>query len=312
MRAEALRALADLAGRDERVVFLTGDLGFGVVEPFFRQFPDRAFNAGVAEQNMVAMATGMAEAGLVPYVYSIATFATLRPFEFIRNGPVVHELPVRVIGVGGGMEYSNNGPTHFALEDVGALRTLPGLSIICPTSTVQTRAALEATVDHPGPIYFRLSKQDIAHPPALPDAWDGAGAHVLERGDGSVAVLALGAAAATLPAVTELLANEGVTPTTVAVSIVAPAPIDVLVPLAAEHQLVVTVEAHSLVGGLGSLLCEVVAEHGLGTRVTRCAVEQMPNGVVGSTAYLDRWAGIDAHSVAQRVLKSLSNSHKEP
>ncbi|MEZ5218995.1 MAG: hypothetical protein R2715_21000 [Ilumatobacteraceae bacterium] len=115
--------LAKLAEHDERVVFLTGDLGYGVVESFFERFPDRAFNVGVAEQNMVAMATGLAEAGLIPFVYSIAPFATLRPFEFIGT-----ERSAAASGPDPrcrrGMEYGINGPTHYALEDVGVLRTL--------------------------------------------------------------------------------------------------------------------------------------------------------------------------------------------
>src|SRR5262249_94374 len=160
VRVEALRTLARLAREDRRIVFLTGDLGFGVVEPFFAEFPERAFNVGVAEQNMLAMATGLAERGLLPYVYSIAPSASPRPFEFLRTGPVVHRLPVRILGIGGGVEYSNNGPTHFAVEDVGVLRTLPGLAIICPNDNEQTAAALETTKDDPGPIYFRLSKND--------------------------------------------------------------------------------------------------------------------------------------------------------
>ena len=110
VRSEFLAHLARLAEADERIVFLTGDLGWGVVEPIFAAVPDRAFNVGVAEQHMVAMATGLAEAGLIPFVYSIANFAVLRPFEFIRNGPILHRLPVRIVGVGGGLEYSNNGP----------------------------------------------------------------------------------------------------------------------------------------------------------------------------------------------------------
>ena len=93
--------------RTTRIVLLTGDLGFTVVEPFAERFPDRFFNVGVAEQNMVGVATGLAEAGFVPFVYSIATFATLRPYEFIRNGPVLHRLPVRIVGVGGGLEYGH-------------------------------------------------------------------------------------------------------------------------------------------------------------------------------------------------------------
>ena len=108
LRPDARRARED----DERLVLLTGDLGFMVVEPFAERFPGRFFNVGVAEQNMVGMATGLAEAGYVPFVYSIATFAALRSYEFIRNGPVLHDLPVRIVGVGGGLDYGPNGLTH--------------------------------------------------------------------------------------------------------------------------------------------------------------------------------------------------------
>src|SRR5881296_3546916 len=102
MRGAFVRTLVELADEDRRVALLTGDLGYMALEPFAERFPDRFFNVGVAEQNMVGIATGLAEAGYVPYVYSIATFATLRPYEFIRNGPVHQRLPVRVVGVGGG------------------------------------------------------------------------------------------------------------------------------------------------------------------------------------------------------------------
>ncbi len=305
MRAEALRTLIDLAEDDSRIVFLTGDLGYGVVEEFFRRFPQRAFNVGVAEQNMLAMATGLAEAGLRPYVYSIATFASLRPFEFIRNGPVLHQLPVRIIGVGGGMEYTTNGITHLGLEDVGVLRTLPGLSIICPTDTPQTRSVLEATVDDPSPIYFRLSKQELALIEGREPGWNLEGVDVLSNGDGSVALFALGAAAAGLPLIERLLQEHGVRPTTVAVSRIAPSPCDTLRSLAERHQLVVSVESHYLAGGLGSLLCEVIAEAGLRVRVMRCAVELSPNGIFGSVAHLAKWAKIDPVSVANRILLAL-------
>src|SRR5262245_52293790 len=127
----------ELAERDPRVLLLTGDLGFRALEPFAARFPGRFFNVGAAEQNMVGLATGLAEAGFVPFVYSIAPFATLRPFEFIRNGPVLHRLPVRVVGTGGGFEYGVAGPTHHALEDVGTLRTQPGLTVLAPADPLQ-------------------------------------------------------------------------------------------------------------------------------------------------------------------------------
>src|SRR5580765_3495660 len=144
MRREFASTLTAAAERDERIVLLTGDLGFMVLEPFTERFPDRFFNVGVAEQNMVGVATGLAEAGYVPYVYSIATFASLRPYEFIRNGPVHQQLPVRVVGVGGGFDYGTNGPSHHALEDLAVMRAQPGLTVLAPADFAQARAALLA------------------------------------------------------------------------------------------------------------------------------------------------------------------------
>ena len=162
MRSAVLDELVHLAASDERVVFLTGDLGYGVVEPFFHRFPDRAFNVGVAEQSMAAIAGGLASSGMIPFIYSIASFATMRPFEFIRNGAVIPQLPVRIIGVGGGLEYSNNGPTHFALEDVALMRALPGLRIVCPVDDRQARAAVNEFHGDRGPVYLRLSKNSVS------------------------------------------------------------------------------------------------------------------------------------------------------
>src|SRR3954465_15838848 len=125
MRRAFAETLTELAAEDPRIVLLTADLGFMAPEPFIERFPARFFNVGVAEQNMVGVATGLAEAGLVPFVYSIVSFAVLRPFEFIRNGPIAQQLPVRIASVGGGMEYGQNGISHYGLEDVAMMRTQP-------------------------------------------------------------------------------------------------------------------------------------------------------------------------------------------
>ena len=124
MRAAFAKTLTELAGRDPRILLLTGDLGYMALEPFSEKYPDRFFNVGVAEQNMVGLATGLAEAGFIPFVYSIVPFAVLRPYEFIRNGPIQHQLPVRIVGVGGGMDYGNNGLSHYGLEDVATDPTI--------------------------------------------------------------------------------------------------------------------------------------------------------------------------------------------
>ncbi|MEM7588028.1 MAG: 1-deoxy-D-xylulose-5-phosphate synthase, partial [Acidobacteriota bacterium] len=160
MRTTFLETLEELAEQDERIMLLTGDLGYTVVEPFAEKFPQRFLNVGVAEQNMIGLATGLAEAGFLPFVYSIITFAILRPYEFIRNGPVLHGLPVRIVGVGGGYEYGHGGPTHHGLEELAVSRALPGLNIVAPADFEQTRSALRATWDRPGPIFYRLGKDD--------------------------------------------------------------------------------------------------------------------------------------------------------
>ena len=221
MRSAFAQALLDLAAEDERIVLLTGDLGFAVLEPFAERFPDRFWNVGVAEQNMVGLATGLAEAGHTPYVYSIATFASMRGYEFVRNGPILHELPVRVVGVGGGMDYGHNGVTHYALEDAGIMRVQPGIAVIAPADPEQTCAALPAIQDLPGPAYLRLGKESQAVP-----GLDGR--FTLGRaeriGDGrDLALVALGGMAASAVEAAERLAADGVDASVLVVSSLNPA-----------------------------------------------------------------------------------------
>ena len=209
MRHALIETLVALAERDPRVVLLTGDLGFTVVEPFADRFGDRFVNVGVAEQNLVGVATGLAEAGLVPFTYSLASFTALRPYEFVRNGPVLHHLPVRLIGVGGGFDYGVQGATHHGLEDLGVLRLLPGLTVLAPADTAQLVRAVEATWDLPGPVYYRVAKTDPPPVPGLDGRFRLGRAEVLAEGT-DVALLATGTAAGAAVAAGELLRAEGV------------------------------------------------------------------------------------------------------
>ena len=217
MRRELVSGLVELAVADDRIVLLTGDLGFMALEPFAERFPGRFFNVGVAEQNMVGMATGLAEAGFVPFVWSIATFATLRPYEFIRNGPVAQRLPVRVIGVGGGFDYGPNGLSHFALEDIAVLRAQPGMTVLVPADGDQTRAAVRALPDIAGPAYVRVGRSSAPVPGldgrfALGElACIGQGADVVLVAAGAIAHGAVAAAA--------LLAEDGIAATVAVVSL---------------------------------------------------------------------------------------------
>ena len=224
MRRAFVRSLIELAEQDERVVLLTGDLGFMVLEPFAERFPDRFINAGVAEQNMLGVATGLADGGMIPYVYSIATFATLRPYEFIRNGAALHRLPVRIVGVGGGLDYGQNGITHWALEDIGVLRIQPEMTVIAPADAGQTEAAVRATKDLPGPVYLRLAKlgPSIA---GLEGRFELGRGHVLAEGD-DVALIAVGNVVEAALAAAELLRADGLGVTVFVISSIRPAPVD--------------------------------------------------------------------------------------
>lgn len=296
MRATFVRALAELAAEDERVALLTGDLGFGVVEAFAEGFPDRFFNAGVAEQNMVGVATGLAEAGYVPFVYSIATFASLRPFEFIRNGPVLQGLPVRIVAVGGGFEYSADGPSHYALEDVALMRSQPGMCVIAPADATQVEAAVRAHRDVSGPIFYRLGKDETRRVPGL-DGRFGLGRCEKIGNGGDVLLVCSGSISSNAVAAAELLGAQGVGATVVVVSTLSPTPDD-LVDALGDFAAVVALEAHYLNGGLGSLVCEIVAEHGLRCHVARCGVRRLEPGVSGTEAYLQDLYGLSASKVA--------------
>jgi transketolase len=304
MRAQFAQAVLELAERDERVVLLTGDLGFTILEPFAERFPNRFFNVGVAEQNMIGLATGLAEAGYVPFAYSIATFASLRPYEFIRNGPVLHELPVRIVGVGGGLDYSFNGITHYALEDVGVMRLQPGLTTIVPADPDQARRAVELTADLEGPVYFRVGKEARSIPGL--DGHFELGRLTTIRDGGDMAIVALGPVARDAAEAAELLERQGISARLGVVSTVSPPPTEDLVALLADLPLAVTVESHYATGGVGTLVAEVIAEHGLATRLVRCGVREMPRGEVGTQRYLSDRHGLSPDAIAGTISSAVS------
>jgi transketolase len=306
LRNAFLDELLALAERDPRVVLLTGDLGFMVLEPFAERFPGRFYNVGVAEQNMVGLATGLAEAGLRPFVYSIATFASLRPYEFIRNGPLLHDLPVRIVGVGGGFDYAHNGVTHHALEDIAIMRTQPRMTVIAAADPDQARAGLRAGHALDGPVYFRIGKGGVALP-GLDGRFGLGRLATLSCGD-DLALITTGAIAAETVRAAGLLAGHGIGASVSVCASVAPGPIEDLVALLERVPVAVTHEAAYVNGGLGSLVSEVVAEHGLATRVVRCAVREMPSGATGSQRWLERRYAIDAESVVAAARAALAAS----
>lgn len=304
MRGAFAKTLCELASQDSRILLLTGDLGFMALEPFSDRFPDRFFNVGVAEQNMVGLATGLAEAGFIPFLYSIVTFASLRPYEFVRNGPILHRFPVRVVGVGIGFEYGHNGASHYGLEDAGVMRVQPGITIISPADHQQTRTALLTTWNLPGPVYYRLGKDDKTVIPGLEGRFELGRVQVVREGR-DLLFVTMGSVASEVLAAAEALAERGVGCTVAIVASLNPSPIDDLGDVLARFGIALTVEAHYVVGGVGSLVSEVIAERGLGCRLIRCGVKTMPNGVIGSQAYLYRVHGLSSDVLVETALNAL-------
>lgn len=297
--------LCELAAVDERVVLLTGDLGFTVLETFRDTFPHRFFNAGVAEQNMIGMATGLADAGFIPFCYSIGTFASLRPFEFIRNGPVLHRLPVRVIGLGAGFEYGSAGPTHYSLEDIGVMRSQPGMEVIAPADYEQAREALLATWDRSGPIYYRLGKDDHSKMPGLYGQFMLGRTQTVREGK-DVLIFTCGPISLEAAKAADDLARDGIEASIVVVASLSPLPDGDIAAALRHHRLAITVETHYVTGGLGSLVAEVIADRGLSTRLLRLGVRSQVDLRSGSAAHMHIRHGIDhagIEAAARQVLE---------
>jgi transketolase len=300
VRTAFVRALIDEAERDDRIVLLTGDLGFMALEPFRDQFPDRFYNVGVAEQNMIGVATGLADAGFVPFCYSIVPFAVLRPYEFIRNGPVLHGLPVRVVGMGGGFEYGSAGPTHYGVEDVGVMRLLQDMAVVAPADPEQVAGAMAALTDWPGPAYLRLGKNDRLSVPGLNGRFELGRAQTIREG-ADVVIFAMGSISASVVEAADQLAEDGVSAGIVVISSVNPVPVDDILKQVSAHRLAVTVEAHVAAGGIGSLVAETIADNDVRCRLLRIAVDRPFSGRGGSEAFLHETHGLSPTAVAARI-----------
>ena len=299
MRAEFLDKIYKIAENDERLVFMTADLGFGVVEKFAERFPDRFINVGVAEQAMIASATGLAEAGMIPYCYSIATFTSLRALEFTRNGPIAHGLPVKVVGVGAGMDYGFDGLTHFAIDDVSALRPYPGFLIWAPADADEVEEDLEEIHNDPRPTYIRLLRRGVKS--------SNRRLHTNPIAVTKVVVLSLGDAHSLGTKIASDFEIEGIQVDQISVTRIDNQTLNQISELLAKTDFCVTVENHLITGGLRSLVCEAVATGGLTTRVIRIGVEELPVSEYGDAEYLEKRFMTHTGRVVEEISRSIKS-----
>jgi transketolase len=304
LRRAFVRTLIELAALDERILLLTGDLGYMALEPFAERFPKRFVNVGVAEQNMIGIATGLAEAGFLPYAYSIATFAALRPFEFIRNGPVLHRLPVRMVGMGMGFEYGSAGSTHYAVEDIAVLRTLPGLTVVVPADSAQAATAVRETVHSPGPVYYSLGKTEHLNLPDLRGCFELGRLQIVRQGR-DLAILSIGSIAVEAAAAADRLASCGVQASLAVVSSYNPDPAEDVAEFLANYRSVICVEAQAISGGLSAFVAGVIASNGLCCKLYALAVRHSPDGTSGRQEERWRKHGLDRESICQTAWTAL-------
>lgn len=307
MRETSLRCVYELAKRDGRVVFIGSDLGAETLKDFRREMPDRYFMEGVSEAALVGMAAGMALEGLIPYFNTIGTFITRRCFEQVVDDLCLHDLRVRLIGSGGGLVYAPLGPTHQAIEDIAIFRALPRMTILAPADAVEMRRAMEASLEWPGPMYIRLGKG--GDPVITRDD----GPFVIGRGvplrEGRDALLvATGVMGKACLDAAEALEARGVSCGVLHLPTVKPIDVQAILSRAEGARVVVSVEEHTIVGGLGSAVAEVLAEGGLrgDRRFARMGIPDAFADRYGSQASLLEHFGLTAERIAQKVSSLLS------
>jgi transketolase len=301
MRDEFVGRLTELAERDERIMLVTGDLGFGVLTEFARRMPRQFINAGVAEQNMTSLATGLALEGHIVFTYSIANFAFMRCLEQIRNDAAYHQANVKVVAIGGGFSYGQLGVSHHATEDLSILRAIPEMTVVCPGDSWEATEAAEAIAYQPGTCYVRLDRSSAEHSHCAGEEFVLGKARTIRSGS-DVTLLAIGGMLAVARETAARLASDGIQCQVISMHTLTPFDLDTVVEAAQRTGGIVTLEEHTVEGGLGGAVAERLLEnncvpgffHRIGLR------GGFPSGV-GSQPYLRRLYGLDAESVAAVV-----------
>ena len=301
MRDTFVRTLLEIAKKDKNVYIITGDLGFGVLKPFWTELPDRIINAGIAEQNMTSIAAGLAMQGKIVYTYSIGNFPTLRCIEQIRNDCAYHNANVKVVCVGGGFVYGSLGMSHHATEDIAMMRALPDVTVLAPGDLVEAESATKAIYEMPGTCYLRLGRGGEKRIHERLDNFAIGKAVEIQKGE-NVAVFSTGAIFDEVNEACESLKAEGLSPTVYTFPSVKPIDKEVILKCAKTHKAIITVEEHNLSGGFGSAVAEVLAEiDGVKAKLVRVALDDRYSCIVGSQKYLRKQYSIDATAIIEKV-----------
>lgn len=308
MRSAFIKALVELAERDPRIVLVVGDLGFGLVEPFVARFPDRFINAGVAEQNMTGIAAGMALSGAIVFTYSIGNFPTLRCLEQIRNDICYHDANVKIVSVGAGLAYGALGASHHSTEDIAVMRALPNMTVVSPADPIEVRMATNAVAGVSGPAYLRLGRSGEPFVHEGPIAFQIGKAIQVADGD-DVTLIATGAMVHEAVQAADDLRRNGICARVLSMHTLKPLDEKAVISAMNETAAIVTVEEHSIIGGLGSAVAEVIAERSMhAIPLKRLALPSQFISTVGSQSYLKELYSLSIGGIVEATLELLERS----
>lgn len=310
MRNAFLNELFELAQQDERITFVTGDLGYTVVEKFMETLPKQFLNAGVAEANMTSVAAGMALSGKIVFTYSIANFPTLRCLEQIRNDVCYHDANVKIVAIGGGFAYGSMGATHHAIEDLAVMRALPNLVVVAPGDPVEAKAATRAVAAYAGPCYLRLGKagEPVVHQGEI-DFKIGKAIRLREGSD--VTLMSTGGMLKTATLAADRLSEAGISTRVVSMHTLKPLDTDEVLAAVRDTRALFTLEEHSVIGGLGSAVAEWLSEADC-PKITfkRLGLPSQFSPYIGSQGYLLKQHGLDDASVASTIRSALEGQRE--
>lgn len=301
MRDAFVTTITEIAHKDPDMFLVTGDLGFGVFAEFSKLFPKRFINAGVAEQQMIAVSVGMALEGKKIFAYSIGNFATLRCLEQIRNDACYHKASITIAATGGGFSYGPLGFSHHATEDLAILRSIPNMNVFAPGDPHETTLAVKECYSNCGPNYLRLGRNGEPLIHTAKNNFDIKRAVKISEGN-DVLIISSGGILKNAWDAAETLKKEGVSTGLYSLPTIKPLDVESIKEAAHRYKLIITIEEHSISGGLGGCVAEVLAElSGPKARLKRIGLPEILSSVVGDQDYLRRYYGLTAQAIVDAV-----------
>ena len=301
MRSAYLETLYDLAFTDKNVYAIISDNGAIVYDKYRNDLPKQYINAGISEANMVAMAAGMARRGKIPFAYTIGAFLAYRAYEFILNDVCLQNQNVKLVGIGAGCSYSLLGASHHTIFDLSVLRPLPNLTIFSPASPKEVKKVVRAAYEMDGAVYIRLGTN--REPEIYKEEYDFIPGKGVQLRDGTdVTLIGTGGIVADALAAAEVLEHRGISVRVINIHTIKPLDVEVIQKAAEETEAVVTVEEHSIYGGLGGAVAEVLAEHGNIARLHRLGLEDFVRGY-GKHDELKKMNVIGCEAIVNAVLE---------